>query len=129
MAAVVKVLQPLQQATAESSADRYPTRSQEIPLPHCTHVVIQQHKTGAEEAAPFSYNLARSFATRFPDLKISPVPALAMLIDPRCDERSRDKPKRTRKKKTGWGMRGARGKIRAVEKGRSRRNQAGPPSA
>ncbi|KAG0416688.1 hypothetical protein HPB47_006225 [Ixodes persulcatus] len=68
MAAVVKVLQPLQQATAELSADRYPTLSQVIPLLHCTHVVLQEHKTGGEEAAPFAYSLARSLATRFPNI-------------------------------------------------------------
>lgn len=83
MNAVVKVLQPLEQATAELSADHYPTLSQVIPLLHCTRVMLEEHISGADEAAPFASSLLRSLSTRFPDIKMAKVPALAMLIDPR----------------------------------------------
>ncbi|KAG0418719.1 hypothetical protein HPB47_004636 [Ixodes persulcatus] len=45
------------------------------------------------------------------------------MSDPATSRRGRGK------RKMGWGTRGGRGKIREFEKGRSRRNQAGPPSA
>lgn len=83
MNAIVRVLQPLEQATAELSADHYPTLSQVIPLLHCTRVMLEEHVSGADEAAPFASSLLRSLSTRFPDIKMAKVPALAMLIDPR----------------------------------------------
>ncbi|KAG0409789.1 hypothetical protein HPB47_013098 [Ixodes persulcatus] len=67
MAAAVKVLQPLDQATTELCADRYPTLSQVIPLVHCTEVVLREHVREGEEAASFARSLLRSIATRFPD--------------------------------------------------------------
>ncbi|KAG0443992.1 hypothetical protein HPB47_014305 [Ixodes persulcatus] len=45
MTAVVQVLQPLEQATAELSGDSYPTLSQVIPLLECTKVVLSRHST------------------------------------------------------------------------------------
>ncbi|KAH9373320.1 hypothetical protein HPB48_018373 [Haemaphysalis longicornis] len=81
MNAIVRVLQPLEQATAELSADHYPTLSQVIPLLHCTRVMLEDHVS--DEAAPFAFSLLRSLSTRFPDIKMAKVPALAMLIDPR----------------------------------------------
>lgn len=83
MAAVVKVLQPLDQATTELCADCYPTLSQVIPLMHCTQVVLHEHVSEGEEAASFARSLLRSFATRFPGLKMANVLANAMLGDPR----------------------------------------------
>ncbi|KAG0444628.1 hypothetical protein HPB47_013578 [Ixodes persulcatus] len=83
MAAAVKVLQPLDQATTELCADRYPTLSQVIPLVHCTEVVLREHVREGEEAASFARSLLRSIATRFPDVKMALVPANAMLVDPR----------------------------------------------
>lgn len=63
MNAIVRVLQPLEQATAELSADHYPTLSQVIPLLHCTRVMLEEHVSGADEAAPFASSLAQSFDT------------------------------------------------------------------
>lgn len=83
MAAAVKVLQPLDQATTNLCADRYPTLSQVIPLMHCTQVVLPRHVSEGEEAASFAKSLLRSLATRFPGLKKAHVPANAMLVVPR----------------------------------------------
>ncbi|KAG0426906.1 hypothetical protein HPB47_025999 [Ixodes persulcatus] len=77
----VKVLQPLEQATTDLSGDSYPTLSQVIPLLHCTRLVLTQHST--DEAASLASSLLRSIGARFPDLKMSRLPALAMLVDPR----------------------------------------------
>ncbi|KAH8019297.1 hypothetical protein HPB51_018809 [Rhipicephalus microplus] len=86
MAAAVKVLQPLDQATTELCADRYPTLSQVILLVHCAQVVLHKHKSQGEEAASFARSFLRSLATRFPGLKMANVPTNAMLVDPRYKE-------------------------------------------
>ncbi|KAH8040937.1 hypothetical protein HPB51_013107 [Rhipicephalus microplus] len=83
MAAAVKVLQPLDQATTELCADRYPTLSKVIPLVHCAQVVLHKHTSQGEEAASFARSLLRILATRLSGLKIANVPANAMLVDPR----------------------------------------------
>ncbi|XP_049275099.1 zinc finger BED domain-containing protein 4-like [Rhipicephalus sanguineus] len=82
MAATVKVLQPLDQATTELCADRYLSLSQVIPLMHCTQVVPHEHVSEGEEAASFARSLLRSFSTRFPGFKMANVPANVMLVDP-----------------------------------------------
>lgn len=81
MSGAVKVLQPLEQATTDLSGDSYPTLSQVIPLLHCTRLVLTQHST--DEAASLASSLLRSIGARFPDFKMSRLPALAMLVDPR----------------------------------------------
>ncbi|KAH7977182.1 hypothetical protein HPB51_026968 [Rhipicephalus microplus] len=83
MAVAVKVLQPLDQATTELCADRYPTLSQVIPLVHCAQVVLHKHASQGEEAASFARSLLRSLAARSPGLKMANVLANAMLVDPR----------------------------------------------
>ncbi|KAH9366723.1 hypothetical protein HPB48_008776 [Haemaphysalis longicornis] len=85
MNAVVRVLQPLQQATAKLSADHYPTLSQVIPLLHCTRVMLEEHASGADKATPFASRLLHGLSTRFPDIRMAKVPALAMPIDPRFE--------------------------------------------
>ncbi|KAG0409952.1 hypothetical protein HPB47_012958 [Ixodes persulcatus] len=74
------VLQPLEQATTDLSGDSYPTLSQVIPLLHCTRLILTQHST--DEAASLASSLLRSIGARFPDFKMSRLPALAMLVDP-----------------------------------------------
>lgn len=81
MAAVVQVLQPLEQATAELSGDSYPTLSQVIPLLECTKVVLSRHST--DEAGSVASSLIQSIKTRFPDGKMCRLLALSMLVDPR----------------------------------------------
>ncbi|KAH6933470.1 hypothetical protein HPB50_015418 [Hyalomma asiaticum] len=83
MAAAIKVLQPLDQATTELCTDHYPTLSQVTPLMHCTQLVLHEHVSEGEEAASFARSLLRSNATRFPGLKMANVPANAMPVDPR----------------------------------------------
>lgn len=82
LAAAVRVLQPLDQATTALSGDGYPTLSQVIPLLECTKVVLSQRSHEPDEAA-VALGLLKSIKTRFPDIKMSRLPALAMLIDPR----------------------------------------------
>lgn len=82
LAAAVKVLQPLDQTTTALSGDGYPTPSQVIPLLECTKVVLSQRSHEPHEAAVV-LGLLKSIKTRFPDIKMSRLPALAMLIDPR----------------------------------------------
>ncbi|KAG0428272.1 hypothetical protein HPB47_024722 [Ixodes persulcatus] len=81
MAAVVQVVQPLEQATAELSGDSYPTLSQVIPLLECTKVVLSRHST--DEARSVASSLIQSIKTRFPDGKMCRLLALSMLVDPR----------------------------------------------
>ncbi|KAH9365830.1 hypothetical protein HPB48_013366 [Haemaphysalis longicornis] len=84
MASAVKVLQPLDQATTELCADRYPTLSQVIPLVHCTEVVLREQVHEGEEAASIVCKEPLcSIATRFPDVKMALVSANATLVDPR----------------------------------------------
>ncbi|KAH7946295.1 hypothetical protein HPB49_022830 [Dermacentor silvarum] len=52
LAAVVKVLQPLDQATTELCADCYPTLSQVIPTAHCTQVVSHERVSEDYLGAP-----------------------------------------------------------------------------
>ncbi|KAM7301017.1 hypothetical protein ISCGN_016582 [Ixodes scapularis] len=85
MAAVVQVLQPLEQATAELSGDSYPTLSQVIPLLECTKVVLSRHST--DEAGSVASSLIQSIKTRFPDGKMCRLLALSMLVDPRYKDK------------------------------------------
>lgn len=81
MAAAAKVLQPLEQATTEPRADRYPTLSQVIPLVHCTVVVPQKHISEGDKATLFARSPLRSLATRFSDLKMAPTRAKDAPVD------------------------------------------------
>ncbi|KAM7293079.1 hypothetical protein ISCGN_026209 [Ixodes scapularis] len=81
MTAVVQVLQPLEQATAELSGDSYPTLSQVIPLLECTKVALSRHST--DEAGSVASSLIQSIKTRFPDGKMCRLLALSVLVDPR----------------------------------------------
>ncbi|KAH7936945.1 hypothetical protein HPB49_006505 [Dermacentor silvarum] len=83
MNAAVQVLKPLDHATTELPGDRYPTLSQVIPLLQCIEVVLAEHVSEGGEAALLASSLLHSIKTRFPDIKMSRLPALAMLVDPR----------------------------------------------
>ncbi|KAH7945702.1 hypothetical protein HPB49_014328 [Dermacentor silvarum] len=86
MNAAVRVLKPLDHATTELSGDRYSTLSQVIPLLQCTEVVLAEHVSQGGEAALLASSLLCSIKMRFPDIKVSRLPALAMLVDPRCKD-------------------------------------------
>ncbi|KAG0437759.1 hypothetical protein HPB47_017298 [Ixodes persulcatus] len=83
MAWLVSVLQPIQQATTELSATKYPTLSQVIPLLECTEITLKEYISEANEVASFAISLLRSLKTRFVDVKMSPLLVLATLVDPR----------------------------------------------
>ncbi|XP_049275497.1 zinc finger BED domain-containing protein 4-like [Rhipicephalus sanguineus] len=83
MTAVVKVLDPLAQATTELSGDKYPTLSQVIPLLECTSIVLARYAAQSDESSAIALSLARSIKARFPGVKTSEETALAMLLDPR----------------------------------------------
>ncbi|KAH7970439.1 hypothetical protein HPB49_006877 [Dermacentor silvarum] len=83
MNAPVQVLKPLDHATTELSGDKYPTLSQVIPLLQCTEVVLAEHVSEGVEAVLLASSLLRSVKTRFLDIKMSRLPALAMLVNPR----------------------------------------------
>ncbi|KAH9374727.1 hypothetical protein HPB48_022189 [Haemaphysalis longicornis] len=86
MAAAVKALQPWHQAMTAPCTDRFPTLPQVAPLVHCTEVVLCEHISEWDTAASFARSLLCHLATRFPDLKMTPVLAKAMLVDRRSKD-------------------------------------------
>lgn len=82
---VVKILQPVEQATTELCAEKYPSLSLKIPVVYGIQSVLENHIERKEHGSGivFARNLLKSLKSRFPMYKRDAKSVLAMTLDPR----------------------------------------------
>ncbi|KAG0427314.1 hypothetical protein HPB47_025619 [Ixodes persulcatus] len=80
---LVQVLQPVADATADLSGQRYGTPSSVVPFLYGTEEILKRHSTIENEAAVFAKNLLKSCKSRFPLF----MEQEELMLATRCDSR------------------------------------------
>ncbi|KAJ8890472.1 hypothetical protein PR048_009981 [Dryococelus australis] len=80
---IVEVLEPIAQATEDTSSERYPTLELVIPLLQGIQYVLRNHVQQQKPETVFAQNLCKSLKSQFPLAEQDRLYMIATAVDPR----------------------------------------------